>query len=290
MRSPLKGRERPYPQRMQSRRGSLGRWVAVIAAFLIGAVVVAELSSASVRGWTSQRPFATSVAAAGLILTLTVLGVDVLLRRREEAQWRRRVATVAGAWIERAKVLVVVLHHFGRNDDPVLAEILHTHYRQAGFGAKVNLAFGPPQQRDFAWFKPALEEWLAETRSMLPLLASSPRAFDAVSELSSSFEACLGAFAFHGGLDTEEYLIDFLRDMHELAERQLACVLDALGFELVSRAGSTGPPEAADGYSPCAPSSVAPAEYQRNGDSWPRDFSPAGEDLRAATGDDDIPF
>lgn len=257
---------------MPRRIKSLTRWTGIAIALAVAGVITVEFLSASARGWTGQHPFAMNVAADVLVVALTVLGLDVLLRRREEAQWRRRVAGVSGTWLQRANILVQALEHIGEDDED--AGIMKALYRQAGF--PIYFTFGSPDREDFfSWLQPALQEWLTETRGMLPLLSSSPAAFEAASRLNSDFETCLGSFTFFERADDEDRLTEFLRDMHPLAERHLVQLLDILDFELVERNGTRAEMPAEDGQ----------AVGGRSGADEPP--PPIGRDWGD---DDDVPF
>jgi hypothetical protein len=86
---------------------------------LIGGLTALEVCSRSVRDWTSQRPFTMNIAADFLVLTVTLFGVDVLLKRREEQQWRRLVGPAAKNWIDRALVLAAALRYYESEDPDV---------------------------------------------------------------------------------------------------------------------------------------------------------------------------
>ena len=217
----MKQRLRPFAQ----------AWPVIV--ILVAAVIVAELSDASVRSWMSQRPFMTSIASGALLLILTVLGVEVLLRKREDSRWRRMVGPAYGTWVQRAHVLVIALGFYGTDADE--GRGLHLHYRQAGFG--VTFAWVGQEPPDFDWLEPALREWVGETRVMLPLLAVSPEVFEGVTRMMYVFEACVGGFAFHAPIGKAEgqgeHLPDFLHEMAPVADRAFKAMADILDFEIV---------------------------------------------------------
>lgn len=241
---------------------------------LIGGLTALEVCSRSVRDWTSQRPFTMNIAADFLVLTVTLFGVDVLLKRREERQWRRLVGPAAKNWIDRALVLAAALRYY-ESDDPNVGSSLRYQYRKIGF--EPDLMFAGDVERGFAWVEPALGEWLAETRGLQPLLMRSADVFEAATTVAISFENCLGSSSWFSAIkDDAGNQIEFFRDMGPLVETQIGRLAETLDLETVAQTGP--PPENYDDESDDVPA------YD-----WPRTEATGGTDAACAV-DDEIPF
>lgn len=240
---------------------------------LIGGLTALEVCSRSVRDWTSQRPFTMNIAADFLVLTVTLFGVDVVLKRREERRWRQLVGPAVKNWIDRALVLAAALGYY-ESDDPDVGSSLLRQYRQIGFEA--NLMFAGDVDRGFAWVEPALGEWLAETRGLQPLLMRSTDVFEAATTVANSFETCLGGSSWFSAIkDDAGTQIDFFRDMGPLVERQIGRLAETLDLEMAL----SGPPlENYDDESDDVPA------YD-----WTRTEATGGTDAAYAA-DDEIPF
>jgi len=205
---------------------------------------------------------------------VTLFGVDVLLKRREERQWRQLVGPAAKNWIDRALVLAAALRYY-ESEDPDAGSSLRYQYRKIGF--EPNLMFAGDVDRGFAWVEPALGEWLAETRGLQPLLMRSADVFEAATTVALSFETCLGSTSWFSAIkDDAGSQIEFFRDMGPLVESQIERLAETLDLETVSKGGP--PPENYDDESDDVPA------YD-----WPRTEAAGGTDAAYAA-DDEIPF
>jgi hypothetical protein len=71
----------------------LAGWsVAVLAMLITAALVAGELSDAGQRRWRAARPLTTDTVAGLLVLLVTVLVVNQVLRRRQARQRGHAVA------------------------------------------------------------------------------------------------------------------------------------------------------------------------------------------------------
>ncbi len=180
-----------------------------------------------------------NIAADFLILTVTLFGVDALLKRREDQQWRRLVGRAAKNWIDRALVLGAALR-FYENEDPEVGSSLQYQYRKVGF--EPDLMFVGDVERGFVWVEPALREWLAETRGLQPLLMHSTDVFDAATAVVISFESCLGSSSWFSAIkDNSGEQIQFFREMGPLVEKQIGRLAETLDLKMDASRGA--PPE-----------------------------------------------
>jgi hypothetical protein len=206
-----------------------------------------------------------NIAADFLVLTVTLFGVDVLLRRREERQWRRLVGPAAKNWIARALVLAAALRYY-ESEDPDVGSSLRYQYRAIGF--EPNLMLAGDVDGGFAWVEPALGEWLAEARGLQPLLMRSADVFEAATTVASSFETCLGSSSWFSAIkDDAGSQAKFFRDMGPLVEEQIGRLAEALDLETAA----SGSPSA-------------------NYDAVPAYDCPRTEASGGTDADDEIPF
>lgn len=261
---------------MWRREASLVRWAAAAVLILLLSGLVLELADPSIRAWSSGRPFTMNVVADVLVLGLTILVLDAVRRHRNEVRWRRRMEGIAGPWIARATALVEAIAHF---DNKESAPLLHAYYHQAGF-AEDHAWLSGTEREDFTWVKPALKEWLVETRAMLPLLSESPSAMEAASVMSKDLEACLGSFAyFEAGVD-EGFPSYFFADFAPLVKKHLEALVLSLDFELVTKSEASREQE----LSEVADDETLSGDSRRT--THPADFL----DFSTADDEDDIPF
>jgi len=214
-----------------------------------------------------------NIAADFLVLTVTLFGVDVLLKRREERQWRQLVGPAVKNWLERALVLAAALGYY-ESEDTDTGPSLQYQYRKIGF--EPNLMFAGDVDRGFAWVEPTLGEWLAETRGLQPLLMRSADVFEAATAVANSFESCLGSSIWFSAIkDKAGSQTEFYRDMGPLVESEIERLADTLDFKIV------------------APSGPPPENYHDESDlpahDWPRTEATGGTDAAYAA-DDEIPF